>query len=221
MAIPREAGRITYSTKIREMKKISLSEFQKAVLVGTVLGDACLERNWSKTNYRLQVRQSKDQEAYVQWKYDVFKNIVLTQPQYYKNTNSIWFRTISHPDITKMYNTFYRDGRKVVPVEMLRPLLASPLSVAVWFMDDGNIVRKKGNVQGYHLNTQSFSREENVLLSEAFMKILGISCLVERNHQYYRLAIYKKRSHERFVEIVKDHILPSMQYKIGYIGDSP
>ena len=221
MAIPREAGRITYSTKIREMKKISLSEYQKAVLIGTIFGDACLNGNWSKTNYRLQVRQSKDQEAYVEWKYNVFKNLILTPPQYYKTTNSVWFRTISHPDITKMYNMFYQNGRKVVPIEMLHTLLENPLSVAVWFMDDGNLIRKKGIVRGYHLNTQSFSEEENMLLSKGFASIHGISCSVERNHQYYRLAIYKKSSREHFVEMIKDHILPPMRYKIGSIGDSP
>jgi hypothetical protein len=215
MAIPREAGRITYSTKIREMKKTSLSEYQKTVLIGTILGDACLESNWSKTNYRLQVRQSKEQEAYVSWKYEIFKDFVLTPPQHYKTTNSVWFRTISHPDITKFYLEFYPHGKKIIPLDTIAELLQNPLTIAVWFMDDGNIVRRKGKIQGYHLNTQSFSQEENELLSSVLRSTYGISCSVEKNHTYFRLAIYRQYDRERFVELIREYIQPSMQYKIS------
>lgn len=62
MAIPREAGRVTYSTNIRALKRIPMSELQ-SLITGSLLGDVCLHENWSKTNYRLQVRHSKDQEA--------------------------------------------------------------------------------------------------------------------------------------------------------------
>lgn len=215
MAIPREAGRITYSTKIREMKKISLSEFQKAVLVGTILGDACLEGNWSKTNYRLQVRQSVDQEDYVTWKYDIFKNIVLTPPQHYERTNSVWFRTISHTDITELYRLFYPQGKKIIPESVIGELLRNPITLAVWFMDDGNLVRKNGEVRGYHLNTQSFSEEENEFLCKVLLSTYGISGSVEKNHTYFRIALYKQQDRKRLVKAIQEYILPSMQYKIG------
>ncbi len=214
MVIPREAGRITYSANIRARKQIVLDEYQKAVIVGFILGDAHLEANWSKTNYRLCIRHSKDQENYVQWAYEVLKPLVLTPPQYYNKTRSVWFRTISHSELSELHQIFYRDGKKVIP-ETIAEYLSHPITLATWFMDDGNIQRKQGKVSGYNLNTQSFSENENVLLAETLNRIYGICCKLERNHTYYRLAIYQRPSREIFANLVREHILPSMRYKLG------
>lgn len=213
MAIPREAGRITYSTNIRSMKRIPINDVQKALIAGSLLGDACLHDNWSKTNYRLQVRHSKDQEAYVDWKYKILQDFVLTPPQWYGKTNSVWFRTISHPNLSELYQMFYRDGKKIIPSH-IDMWIKNPLVVAVWFMDDGNAVMRNGILRGYHLNSQSFSKAENVQLAGILEDTYGIECTVERNHSYHRLAIWRKTSRKRFADIVRPHILPSMKYKL-------
>ena len=214
MVIPREAGRITYSANIRERKRIVLDEYQKAVLVGTILGDGYLEANWSKTNYRLGIRHSKDQEQYVQWMYEILKPLVTTPPQHYDRTHSVWFRTISHTELSELYQIFYRDGNKVIP-ETIALYLSNPVTIATWFMDDGNIKRNKKRIDGYHLNTQSFSQGENILLAKAMNELYGIRCTLERNHKYYRLAIYQKWSRDAFAALVREHLLPSMRYKLG------
>ncbi len=214
MVIPREAGRITYSANIRSMKRIPLDEYQKAVITGSILGDAYLEANWSKTNYRLGIRHSKDQEAYVGWLYGVLKPLVLTPPQHYDRTRSVWFRTISHPELSELQKVFYREGKKVIP-KTITQYLSNPVTIAVWFMDDGNVVSRKGKTCGYHLNTQSFSEKENQLLAEAMNALYGIRCTLERNHRYYRLAIYQQWSRNAFAALIREHLLPSMVYKIG------
>jgi hypothetical protein len=214
MVIPREAKKITYSTNIRALKQQPLSAYQKAVAIGSLLGDACVASNWSKTNYRLQIRQSKAQEAYVTWKYQIFSDFVLTPPQHYARTQSVWFRTISHPDITELHKMFYREGKKIIPTDIAQ-WLKDPHVVAIWFMDDGNIVRNEsGGVRGYHLNTQSFTRAENQALCILFKKVLGIECTVHKNNGYSRLYIGAQH-HKLFADLVRSHILPSLEYKIG------
>jgi len=213
MAIPREAGRATYSTNIRNRKRIPIDEKQEALIIGSLLGDACLHDNWSKTNYRLQIRHSKEQKSYVRWKYGILKDFVLTPPQYYGRTRSVWFRTISHPDLSRLHSMFYRDGKKIIPPG-IEAWLASPLTMAVWFMDDGNVVRRNGIVSGYNLNTQSFSLKENERLSALLAGIHGIDCSIERNHDYYRLGIWQKASRKRFADLIRGYILPSMAYKL-------
>lgn len=214
MVIPREAGRITYSASIRKMKRVLLDEYQKAVIVGTILGDAYLEANWSKTNYRIGIRHSVDQKEYVQWLYEILKPLVLTPPQYYEPTRSTWFRTVSHPELSEWQKIFYREGKKVIP-ETIAQYLSNPVTIAVWFMDDGNVVKKNGKTSEYHLNTQSFSENENRLLVEAMEEMYGIRCTLERNHKYYRLAIYQKESRDKFATLIRKYLLPSMVYKIG------
>lgn len=218
MAIPREARRITYSTDIRNRKRIKLDEYQKAIIVGTVLGDACLHENWSRTNARLQIRHAVAQKEYVLWKYEALKSLVLTEPQHYGRTNSVWFRTISHPELTKLQQTFYRDGKKIIP-RNIEALLSNSLTMAVWFMDDGNAKRHRGKMRGYYLNTQSFTVAENIVLQKALDAVWGIKAGLETNHGYKRLFLGVKNI-SKFNEIVCPHILPSLSYKIGSIGDS-
>lgn len=212
MAIPREAGRITYSTNIRALKRMPFDERQKAMIVGSVLGDACLHENWSKTNYRLQIRHSQDQEAYVRWKHDVLKDFVLTPPQAYARTRSIWFRTISHPDLSAIHRAFYRDGTKTIPDD-IRAWITDPLTMAVWFMDDGNALRERGTLRAYHLNTQSFTLEENQRLARALKEVWNVQATLQSNHSYVRLYLGTKER-ERFAKIIRPHILPSLSYKL-------
>jgi len=214
MGIPREAGRITYSTDIRNRKRILLTEHQKAIIVGCILGDAGLYDNWSKTNYRFQVRQCLKQTAYVEWKYQALAPLVLTPPQYYERTKSMWFRTISHPELTQLHTVFYRDRKKIIP-ENISDYLADPITIAVWFMDDGNAIRHNNMLRGYHLNTQSFTQKENERLAEWFKSNYGIKCSIEQNHGKPRLAIWQRASREAFAALIEGYLLPSMKYKLG------
>jgi len=214
MVIPREAGRITYSANIRKMKRMQLDEYQKAVIVGLILGDAYLEANWSKTNYRMGIRHSVDQQKYVEWLYEILKPLVLTPPQYYERTRSTWFRTISHPELSEWQKIFYRDKKKIIP-EIIAQYLAHPVTMAIWFMDDGNVARHLGDEAcGYHLNTQSFTVVENELLRTTLKNIWDIECTLQKNNGYTRLYVLK-RSAKKFRSIVEPYIIPELAYKLG------
>ncbi|MDP3996337.1 MAG: hypothetical protein Q8P86_01430 [bacterium] len=213
-AIPREAGRVTYSTEIRKLKNISFTEEQRALIIGSILGDGCLCDNWSKTNYRLFINHCLGQKDYVWWKYGVLKNYILSEPRYYDRNNSLTIRTISHSELSELRNVFYRDKQKIIP-QNIQEFLKDPRVLAVWFMDDGNNVIRNGKIIGYHINTQSFTRKENKLLAKCLYAIYGIEALLERNHKRYRLAIWKRDSRLKIRNLVKPYVLESMQYKLG------
>jgi hypothetical protein len=214
MVIPRKARRITYSTEIRNLKKrLSLNKEQEAVVIGSILGDGTLEQNWSKTNYRLRVDGSTKQKSYILWKYKILKEWVLTEPKYRSATNSIAFRTISHHEITYFGHMFYGNKRKIIPSEVTT-LIQNPLVLATWFMDDGNVIRRNGKVYGYHLNTQSFTKKENTLLSRALYNVYGIESLLEKNHEKYRIRIMRERSRNKLKSIIGKYILDDMYYKL-------
>lgn len=211
-AIPREARRITYSTEIRDIKKrLTLSEYQKAVVIGIILGDGNLSKNWSGTNYRLTVSHSIKQKDYLFWKYNVLKEWILTEPRYYEKHQSITFRTISHPELTVLRNIFYRNNKKIIP-ENIKDFLENPMTIAVWFMDDGNIRKNSGKIYGYYLNTQSFTKKENIILANIFKDNFGIKCLVIKNHEKYRLYVSSDR--EKFFHLIKEFLIKSMKYKL-------
>ncbi|OHA34062.1 MAG: hypothetical protein A2928_02655 [Candidatus Taylorbacteria bacterium RIFCSPLOWO2_01_FULL_45_15b] len=212
--IPREAGRVTYSTEIRNLKKVPFTSLQRALVIGSILGDGCLCENWSKTNYRLFINHCIEQKEYISWKYDVLKNYILSEPRYYARNNSLTIRTISHSELSELRDTFYRDKQKIIP-QNIKKFLEDPRVIAIWFMDDGNAIIRNANHIGYHINTQSFTREENKLLAECLYALYGISATLEQNHGRYRLAIWKQDSRKKIRNLIEPYILKDMYYKLG------
>jgi hypothetical protein len=214
MGIPRDTKRITYSSEIRAMKHVSLSEEQRAVVVGSLLGDANLCGNWSETNYRLQIRHSEKQSEYVAWKYQQLQSIVLTPPKLYEKTRCVHFRTVSHPTLTNIHSMFYQEGKKIISPKICEQL-SNPLVIAVWFMDDGNARIENEKLYGFHLNTQSFTENENMLLAEALNKNWGIECRLHKNKKHKRLYIGGMKNYSNFRRVIRPYILPSLAYKLG------
>jgi hypothetical protein len=128
----------------------SLSEVQHSIIIGTLLGDGSMR---CKTNALLEVNHSSHQSSYVLWKYRHLAELVSTPPRLRKGNGdriACRFVTRSLPVLTPYYRLFYEAGRKRVPEVEL-----SPLTLAVWFMDDG--CRSRNAV---YLNTQQFGVEE-------------------------------------------------------------
>ena len=141
-------------------------------------------------------------------------------PRLYEPTQSLRLRTIGHAALTALMPVFYPCGKKVLP-ETIANIMADPLAVAVWFMDDGNVKRNSdGDCVGYNLNTQSFTHQENTTIQRLFWDVCGIHASVEKNKGYFRIGMYQKESREKFRDLIKQHVIPSMQYKLGYVGDS-
>ena len=215
MVIPREAGRITYSTEVKNLKNRSrFSDIQRAVLIGSVLGDGHLEANQHCVNYRARFAQSIKQKDYLLWKYNHLKDFVSSKPRLHQASRSILFSTINHPEISELARVFYRKKIKILP-ENISEFISNPMVLAVWFMDDGNAIVRNNKTCGYHLNTQSFTKNENENISAVFRDIYGIENSLEKNHGKYRLRIMKKLFRDKFREVIKNHILDSMKYKLG------
>jgi hypothetical protein len=190
-----------------------LTKHQREIVIGSALGDGCLAPNWSKTNYCLKITRSEKQKEYIEWQYENLKPFVLTAPHLYEPTHAYTMRTISHKEITKLHSIFYKNGKKIMPSVMVK-YIKLPLVLAVWFMDDGNAVKWREKVYGYHLNTQSFTLSENKCIAEMFLDELGIQCTTQMNHGKARIYIVSK-SKDRFADLIKPFVISSMRYKLG------
>jgi hypothetical protein len=124
----------------------SLSDEQRSIVVGTLLGDGTMR---CKANALLEINHSVHQQTYVDWKFRHLEELVSTPPrQRTGNGGRIAYRfvTRSLPELTPFYRLFYGSGRKVAPEVEL-----TPLTMAVWFMDDGSRSRR-----ALYLKTQQF-----------------------------------------------------------------
>ena len=109
------------SNKIEAYKNtLKLSDEQKEILIGVLLGDGHLETQNHGRTYRLKIEHALYQEEYTLWLYEKFKAWVLTPPQEKRHTvfsqmyREHWFSTISHGAFRFYAQQFYRK-HKVLP----------------------------------------------------------------------------------------------------------
>ena len=217
MVIPREVEikkPNTWSREIRELQKrlTKLSPLQEEVLIGSLMGDGHLSPNAYGKNYRFQVVQMNEHKGYVDWKYEIFKDWCISEPRFQEINNSWRFRTISHPILTEFHNLFYSGSRKVLP-NNLDKILVSPITLAIWFMDDGS-VGPRG--LGLTLNTQNFTREENERLAKHLAENLQLRVSLHKDKKSWRIYIFPESSLE-FKRIIDKFILPEFRYKLRYL----
>lgn len=202
---------ITNSREIRNLRNsLNLTERQKKILIGSLLGDGCLIPNsWSK-NYRFQIEQKESQKNYVFWMYQEFKGWILGEPMYQLQNKSWKFRTISHPELTNLANIFYSSRVKILP-DNISILLEDPLSLAVWAMDDGCLMSRG---DGFTFNTQSFTPAENEILRQCLAKNFSLFFTsIHKDKNKVRLYI-QKRSLTKLRELIQGYILPEFTYKL-------
>jgi hypothetical protein len=181
----------------------SLTERQKAIIIGCLLGDGTMR---CKTNALLEINHSLKQSDYVDWKYSELRGLVSTKPQKrFGNAGRIAYRftTTSLPELTGIYKMFYHYGKKIIPDN----LKIHPLSLAVWFMDDGC-----KSYRTIYLNTQKFSVTEQNKLSSLLKEQFDFKVSLNKDKKYYRLRIAVS-SVGKFKEVIKPYLLPMFCYK--------
>lgn len=186
----------------------SLTQLQRSIIIGTILGDGYLRIVSGKKNALLEINHAFSQKAYVDWKYAMLESLCKSGPKP-RNGNGMRiayrFTTRQHPEITTLHTAFYGEGKKSIP----NTLTIDPLMLAVWFMDDGSRCRDSD----VYLNTQQFSRIDQEKL-RAMLETLDIESSLNKDKQYERIRI-KKSSVPYLFEKISPYIIPSMSYKIG------
>ena len=189
-----------FARRARETQPNSL---QKELIIGSLIGDAYLMPTTSGFCFR--VNHGLQQREYVDWKYELLADFVRTPPR--KSGNCYYFRTITHQVFSDYRNHFYQNNRKVIPIGLLYEQF-SAFSLAVWLMDDGGFDGKQ-----LRLNSQSFSQEENEVLSQFLRAKFGIETSLNRDKDRFRLRI-SYVSENRLIHLVEPYVIPSMLYKL-------
>lgn len=200
---------------LREYRSsLSLTERQKWILDGLLLGDGHLERQKGALSARLKIEHAVGQAAYVAWKYSEWRDWVRTPPRERQRRNrlgsvstNVGFTTLSHPELEGFRQRYYLNGRKVVPGD----LHLTPLTLAVWFMDDGS--RKSSQCKGLYLNTQSFTAIEVDLLRSVILRDVGVETRVRKQSDGVQIYV-PSPSVAEFSAFIQDEMLPSMAYKL-------
>jgi len=186
----------------------SLTSAQHAILVGSLLGDGTLRRQGNRLNALFEVNHSYKHQPYVDWKHQNFQNYILSLPKTRKGRGvriAYRFTTRSLPVFTAYHNWFYVNGIKRIP----KDLKLDPLSLAVWFMDDGCKIRS-----ALYLNTQQFTLSEQVFLQKLLLDTFGLKSALNRDKHYFRIR-FTTESSKSLRRLVEPYVIESMKYKLA------
>jgi hypothetical protein len=181
----------------------SLTEEQKSILIGSLLGDGTMRK---KKHALLEINHCYAQKVLVDWIFSKFEKFVITQPKLRKgngNREAYRFTTRSLAPFTPFYNKFFVNKKKIIPQE----LKLNPLILAIWFMDDG--CKSRSSI---YLNTQQFSKEEQVQLINKLKDSFGIESTLNKDKIYFRIRI-RTESIKRFITLVEPFVLKEFRYK--------
>ena len=185
----------------------SLTQLQKSIIIGSILGDGYLRIFPGRKNALLEINHSFKVKDYVDWKYLVLKNVSGSPPKIRKGNGkrlAYRFYTKQLPELTNLLKEFYRNGKKIVPDN----LILNPIILAIWFMDDGS----RCSSSSFYLNTQQYSLEDQEKMV-AKLKLLGLDTKLNRDKCYWRIR-FLASSLPKLQELISNKIIPSMKYKI-------
>lgn len=197
---------------VKNYKAIKETRKMEQLIIGTLLGDGSLELN-KKTkakNARYKAGHSNKQLEYIIHKHSVLGADICSNIIYTKN---VAFNTISHPYFTKYYSEFYKNGKKVIPFDLLERM--SSLGLAYLFMDDGS---RDSKTNSYYLSLCSFELDEQKKFMQFLFNKFGIKTSLHakgtKDNKYHHIYI-KAESRNILIKLIEPYIIPSMKYKIG------
>lgn len=176
------------TSKYHELLTISIENFSKEqieIVTGLMLGDGCIHyyRDTAKYPRLTNTRKSTDID-YLKWQYDILKDVYSSPPKEYskfdKRTNktyhSCYANSRAAPVFKHFYDLWYPSGKKLVP----KNLVLTPLVIAVWFCDDGNMRFNNKNETSLAIKfaTDGFLKEDVEflanLLHEKYSEYFGV-----------------------------------------------
>lgn len=206
-----------------------ISDELEQLIIASILGDGSIRyvNKGSRANARIEFAHAERQGDYLWWKYNIFKkyDLVNSKPRHIMSGNDkqypqLRFETKTNKLFNNYHYMFYKTKERKLTRKILNKL--TPLGLAIWYMDDGNLslpkYTKKDGSTGIHcrrlmLNTQGFSYEENVLIQRYFKVVWSIDVNINKNNGYHRIVMGAK-SANLLINIIKPYIIPSLEYKI-------
>jgi hypothetical protein len=163
-----------------------LTQEQKQFLDGLMLGDGCIQYGSKGALYpRLAVSRQIIDREYLFWQYNVFNEFYGTEPKFYKRYhNRVKKFYYGYSTITKsgklfldFHSKWYKNGKKVIP----RDVELTPLTMLIWFLDDGCVVKSSKSGLTLKISTDGFSKKDVKFLADKLSSLLTTKINVYRN----------------------------------------
>lgn len=194
-----------YPLKRWERYPLSLNENQMQIVLGGLLGDACIPAILlNQRNYRLEMGQKLQDLKYLKYKHKILKPfskpLKVSKPRNFAN-----FNTVSHPIFTNLRSIFYPKGKKIIPQIVFDKL--NLLGLAIWFMDDGSYSRNRVRIATCDFNQISLN-----LAIQLFKERWDLTPKIT-NYRYPYLEFSSQNS-RRLIAMIRHLVLSRMPRKV-------
>lgn len=188
-----------------------------AIMVGLILGDGHLTAPHGKVNTSaLDLKYDMKYLEYLTWIHGELKELGPSPIKKKRGFHQYRFYTKRGKDLGSLRKIFYPKGKKIIP-RNIASYLKDPLSLAIWYQDEGTLdYRDK-----YHSNalfaTHCFSRKDCELLTKALFKNFDLDvrvcrCMM-RGKLRYRLYVTSK-SMDNFMSLIEPYMRRCFHYKL-------
>jgi len=194
------------------------SDFQRAVVIGMLLGDASLSKSVKSVNSYLACYHSEKQIEWLEQKHRWLGEMArpIQHCSYLdkrdgKTRCGARFHTVSTPILTELHTLFYPDGKKHLSQQVVASI-SEPVTLAVLIGDDGSW---QGGIQ---IASKQFSFEENENLANRLNLVFSFHCEV-RTQAYREKHYHFLRIPAQDIPAVRSLCVPylpqSLHYKLG------
>ena len=209
-----------------------LTDVQKQITIGTLLGDACVsQKAKGKCLPSMHFVQGISQEDYIQYKKQCFSNLFQSFHRQKNKTGfnyqeTSWGGKTLHgtTDTSIDFNEFLyfkKSGvdKKTLDIKLLEKYL-SEISLAFWVMDDGQLLGNKGKTEKtkyIRLNTQGFNHQSHLFLQDVLKNKFCLDVEIRKENRFgkqYFVLQFDNKNTLKLIDKIKQYIHPTFYYKI-------
>jgi hypothetical protein len=189
--------------KYELIKKVPFTQEQRDAIVGILLGQNHVKKHGD--SYRLEVKYPESKKELTLWIKSILGNFINVIHKEEKNNSTVLsLQTATHNELSFFHKLFYENNKKVIRTQLINYL--TPLSVAIWFSDQGEI--KNHLTMKFNSNKFSKSEQETLqyILKVKFNVRTKICTYLKNNIEYHYLSVNKENS-EKLTEIIKPYAI--------------
>jgi recombination protein RecA len=215
----RPAGELLVGDRVVQAVPQRLSEQQWQVVLGGLMGDGALSPTRSAHGARFRWGHGVKQAEYSDWKASLFANLTVSHST---NARGAVFHDVQPlPELAELHQSVYLGTGTHLSYDYLKAL--TPLSLAIWYMDDGSFAsRAKGLQQRTkdgsgrsEICVQAMTPGTRVRLAEYLADTWGIRpTLIERGARRQAFLVFAKDETAKLHALIAPFVHPSMQYKL-------
>ncbi len=218
----REAEDISVGDRVMLAQPSLLSDQQWEIVLGSLMGDGCLSPpvRQDSESAPLRIGHGAQQSAYLDWKVSLLENIPHSRTLNSKGAVFADFSPLA--ELHELRSAVYLgDGKKFLSEEYLKGL--TPLSLAIWYMDDGSFsLRSKGlqqRTQGgsgrIEICVEAMSEGSQVRLRDYLHDTHGLDVRLRKAGAAAKaVLVFSTAATAKFQELVAPYMAPCMEYKL-------